>query len=937
MNKFKYTFVLVVVLLVPGFVFAAGDTSYAQIQAALNSLDMVLANVEQGIYQNSFSFFTQSNENEGQVLGASTTTTPVVCPSPALVSDLKSGKRDALATTTPVRTDRVRGEVTALQDFLWQYHGLYGWRFDTLSDKSDFVTGVYGGRTANTVKDFQDWFHVDAKGTPEYGKVLQKTRTAIQAQCAVPTLITVLSPNGGEQLVLGSSTTVRWTSQNVPSTNMLSIGVRSLSTNFDYSLIPSDTMNDGSEVLSIPSTLAPGSYLLFIKTVVDGSVINDWSNNSFSLIGAATSTNGSLSVSEDIAASPGYRVVQGGTAGITLARLKFHATNEAINLTQLALKLTNSASSSPADFAGNQVRLYKADGVTQVGSITFSGNSLKASSTITNFQIPANGDAFMIIKADLSGIGTVQPGTQGHLIAVDHMGNGGTKGVGLSSGLTIYSTSASTNVASVRTFSSVPTFADATTNTALMSGADLYKFTVSVPAAAGTTGQNGVQLNRVTFSIATSTGTSFTSAQLYGPNGAVSAIAAKPLAGKLIISFDSASPDRVVPAGTTKTYSLRGTTACAAVSCSMTLRLLGDYTYPALSAGRFMSDVAHVGNGDPHVLIPANLIWSPQASSIVTVNDVDWTNGYGLPIAGSMATMTNNLTARTFIADGTPPPSSPRTPNSLRVTGVISTTTPYAVHLSWADPANNETGFTLERATGSSTVFTTVSDMIPPCLYSGCGNAPYVAYIDSTVALGNIYGYRVSAHNAYGSSTTTPVVYAKVGTTAPAATLNLRSGTLPPPPASDTTPPVVSIVIPVKNGQSTTTTKSTVLLAAAITDATDPISAITATWQNATNGTSGAVTPTLYGWISSPITLVPGATNIITYTAKDKAGNVGKATVYVTRTPVATALRWKAQNVATAIHGYPDVEVTRSGPVEDAAKLLSNAMGGLQFVFENLQ
>ncbi len=396
---------------------------------------------------------------------------------------------------------------------------------------------------------------------------------------------------------------------------------------------------------------------------------------------------GTLTFAEDTAASLSYRLIQGGTTGVTISRLKFHSTNEATNLSQVGLRLTNTASSSAADFVGNQVKLYKDDGTTLVGTVTFSGSLTRASSTVSNFSVPANGDAFMIVKADLSPVGASLAGTQGHQIAIDALGDGGAtsgsnKGIGAQSGTTAYSASASTAIASVRVFSSVPTIADATTATAAQSGADLYKFTVTAPAAVNSTGANGIQLAKVTFAISTSTATctmNFTGVQLFGPNGAVNSTTVHPIGGNIVIRFGTstgAPADRFVAPGASKPYALRGTVANNAASCTagasnpITLTLKGDTSYLGVgtivgastlknTTNGFQGGRAFMGNNDGGVAgydfstttaaaATVRFIWSPQATTTVVAADNDWTNSFGMSIQGSQSTMTSDLSTRTF-------------------------------------------------------------------------------------------------------------------------------------------------------------------------------------------------------------------------------------------------------------------------------------------------
>ena len=71
--------------------------------------------------------------------------------------------------------------------------------------------------------------------------------------------------------------------------------------------------------------------------------------------------------------------------------------------------------------------------------------------------------------------------------------------------------------------------------------------------------------------------------------------------------------------------------------------------------------------------------------------------------------------------------------------------------LTWRDNATNETGFVVERCTGvaPASACTNFAQIAAPGPRNSTGN---VTYVDTTVAAGNTYSYRVKAVNAAGSS-----------------------------------------------------------------------------------------------------------------------------------------------------------------------------------------
>jgi hypothetical protein len=399
--------------------------------------------------------------------------------------------------------------------------------------------------------------------------------------------------------------------------------------------------------------------------------INDSNGQKMTVTSAGTFT-----VTEDTAASLAYRQAYPSSSEVVLSRLKFHANNEAINITQLALQLTNVASSSPSDFVGNAVKLYKSDGTTLVGTLTFPNNvastatNVRASTTISGFQIPKDGDAIMVVKAQLTPIGTSQAGVQGHLISVDYDGtnSSSTKGVGVSSGTNMNSSSGSdTAVAGVRVFRTVPTVSHVSNSNPLAAGSNLYQFKVKANPSDG----NGVYLHKFTFQLATSSGVNVQQWQVFGPNGAVNATAVDTPAiasgvYNLEITVDTTAADRFVGPGEEKTYTLRTglitTTGSAGTKDSVTIKLLGDSAYPGLSSldatnsacanttnsdqngcTAFMNDTTAIDAGTED-----DFIWSPQATSTVVTSSNDFTNGYGVPTGVGSDTLTNDLTAQTF-------------------------------------------------------------------------------------------------------------------------------------------------------------------------------------------------------------------------------------------------------------------------------------------------
>ena len=344
------------------------------------------------------------------------------------------------------------------------------------------------------------------------------------------------------------------------------------------------------------------------------------------------SSGGSVTVAID-SSSPSRGVVAAGATGVDLGHIKFNATNENIDLRQVALVLT---SGSRTDLVNGQVTLWDAQTNTQIATAVFPSGTNATSSAIASgaFRIPANSSRVLIIKGDIAAVNTNGPITaSGDLLQVNYDGNNvtntnGTYGVGVSSGQNRTPSSASTAVNGVTIYKSFPTFTYSTTGGVATNGAQtLLQLTVAADS------KGDVTLNKLTFSVATTTAT-LSAVTFTGPNGNVSSSTniAQADGTKLTVYFDSASntQDAVVSAGSTKVYTMRGT-----------LNLTGSNSTGSVSIALKGDNSASVGTAGS--LSSSNVIWSPESTTTTTsVNNNDWANGYGLGGCFSTAGLGND-------------------------------------------------------------------------------------------------------------------------------------------------------------------------------------------------------------------------------------------------------------------------------------------------------
>jgi len=100
--------------------------------------------------------------------------------------------------------------------------------------------------------------------------------------------ITIISPNGGETYKSGGSITVNWKTANVSSSEKFNvIRLRAYPNGQEYNLAK-DVLNDGQEVITIPSSVPEGAYTLEIKTYVNNVLVFDASDSYFKIVSTTT-------------------------------------------------------------------------------------------------------------------------------------------------------------------------------------------------------------------------------------------------------------------------------------------------------------------------------------------------------------------------------------------------------------------------------------------------------------------------------------------------------------------------------------------------------------------------------------------------------------------------------------------------------------------------
>ena len=349
------------------------------------------------------------------------------------------------------------------------------------------------------------------------------------------------------------------------------------------------------------------------------------------------SAGGSV-VASTAAGSPSYAIAAAGTQGVVMGVYKLRASNEAVDLQRIGLQLTNTASSSAGDVVS--VTLHKADG-TQIGVAEFVGSNTNATSTLSEvLHLPKDTDVEVTVKAWLQSEGTNDPGTTGHLIAIDiDTNNTNTQGVGVQSGTTINATG-STSVGGVRVFKSFPTFADDSASLASTGVADgkLMRFKVTADSA------GSISLSKFSITVSTTSNVTVTNLNIFAftDSGYSIPVSGLTSTGQLLASDNTAwnsattqlefyaqtagaaSTTIQVSQNETLYFEVRGDVAVTGDG-SVTTTLLGDAAFPSLAASTFDGTAATI-DGDSN----DDFIWSPNTDGSSAVGDADWTNGFNV-------------------------------------------------------------------------------------------------------------------------------------------------------------------------------------------------------------------------------------------------------------------------------------------------------------------
>ena len=459
----------------------------------------------------------------------------------------------------------------------------------------------------------------------------------------------------------------------VNTSNIVNPSAQSSSTNFTFDGAGLIVTKGSSKNISLKCDLrsgSTGSYLWGLDTgqaasytgatgVTSGQTITETLTESNGQAMTAAS-GGSLAVILD-SSSPAYKAASSGMTNVELARIRFDASNEDIDLRQVALQMsgavsatttivdTGSASNTPDDLINREVTLWTTDGV-QIGTAQFSvtqGDFATSSAIAANaFRIPKDGNKVLVVKGNMASIcNSCDITASGDFVKIDYDGSNaginGNYGVGVSSGGNVTPTGGDTASEGVRLFKAYPTFAAVSGwQPSSLSNGDqplmrfsvkansndvgVYKFTIRMattsPALVSSINVFGYSDSAFSSPV---TGVNTAAGQLNGTNGVW-------VDASTDIDFtvqNSSATNKVltIPSGSTYYFEVRGTVAGATTGAGVSTQLQGDAT--SFSAAAAQMDQAATVDG----FVDDDFIWTPHSTTTAGIANNDFTNGYLLP------------------------------------------------------------------------------------------------------------------------------------------------------------------------------------------------------------------------------------------------------------------------------------------------------------------
>ncbi len=360
-------------------------------------------------------------------------------------------------------------------------------------------------------------------------------------------------------------------------------------------------------------------------------------------------SSGTLTVQTD-ASTPSSDLLIAGSSKVTIGVLRLTANNEDLDLTSIAFQVEGLNSGSQVDEIS---KLYLFDGSTEVASLTptsTNDSNGNATSTFTitegSFRIPQGSTGKKLtVKADIAPIQTGSPAESGRGFKLNvYQDAYAAKGVSSGSKLAQSAMSGTFNSGEFNIFRTLPTVSIISLGSSTLnngSDVELFKFQIT----ADSSGDLGFY--KATFDIATSVATvtqfKFFEYNSDGTTGEVDLTYDGSLSVNETITASTMSPGqggthrlnlvvndstsgsanyRTIAAGSTKVYVLKGNVANAVSGSSVSVRLVGDNSFP----GTYPDTASNVDSDTNDSFIWTDFNGDDYSTSAPSTSQ--WFNGY---------------------------------------------------------------------------------------------------------------------------------------------------------------------------------------------------------------------------------------------------------------------------------------------------------------------
>lgn len=391
--------------------------------------------------------------------------------------------------------------------------------------------------------------------------------------------------------------------------------------------------------LSVQCDLKPTASGLFSWRAASPFTVTDIASNREIAVAlkdpytlASTYVNPPSQVPYSVRLTPlnGYKTAVAGSVGVSLGQFKFtNNASESILLEHIAFKDVSGWSNQ---LENRQASLWY--GTTYVAPIYFDPVTGEGFARNAGITIPSYEAVTLTIKGNIVRQQLGYDGVAGAVINIGYDGSKqgleGNYAYGMNSHAAYTGSTELLVGAGTRVFRTLPTVTDVSTSgTTLAAGVDLNKIKVSADPG------RDVTLRKMTFEVAVAPNPCVSASDfvLLGPSGQVHDGSVQIQNGLVNVTFKDTNPDRIIPAGTSKTYTLRASTISGislAYGGMISSRLRQDKNYPFSTIASVSQWESLSGSENNNFIWSPNTISTPEATTATNLRE-DWANSLGVP------------------------------------------------------------------------------------------------------------------------------------------------------------------------------------------------------------------------------------------------------------------------------------------------------------------